>query len=347
MARNTSAYERHDELRSFAVPCRRKGWIAILTSAVPYLALFIAAYLTLGVSVPLTVVLELLSAAFLVRAFVVFHDCTHGSLLPTMGENTVVGTALGLLLVTPFYGWRHEHAVHHATAGDLDRRGIGDVTTMTVNEYHQAPFYARIGYRMFRNPLVMFGLGPIFAMIIAPRVVPKGSTPRVRNSILMTNVAVTVIIGGLCLLMGWRDFLLVWGAPALVAGAAGVWLFYVQHQFEDAYWKNGDDWSYTDAALRGSSYLKLPAILNFFSANIGLHHVHHLNPRIPSYNLQQAHAGCPVFASVPVLTVADGIRSVRLKLWDEDSGQLVTFEQARKRVAQRKAAAARPLAART
>lgn len=344
MAPKPSAYQRNDELMKFAVPSRRKGSLSILTSAVPYLALFAATYLTLGISLPLTVALELLSAGFLVRAFVIFHDCTHGSLLPTKRENTIAGTLLGLLVLAPFVRWRQDHIVHHAHAGDLDQRGTGDVMTMTVSEYHRAPLRQRVAYRLFRNPLVMFGLGPVMAMIVGPRRMPGNAKPAVRRSIHQTNAALAVIVGGLCVLMGWQDFLIVWAPAALLAGSAGIWLFYVQHQFEDAYWQNSDGWSYTDAALQGSSYLKLPAILNFFTANIGLHHVHHLNPRVPSYNLQKARAECAVFASVPVLTIADGMRSVRLKLWDEDSGQLVTWAQARTSHAGRRATS-KPLGA--
>jgi len=335
MAQKPSADPQYKELRKFAVPRRSQGWISILTSAVPYLGLLAITYLTLGTSLPLTIALEVLSGGFLVRTFVIFHDCTHGSLLPTKRENKLVGTVLGLLVLTPFISWRHEHAIHHATAGDLDRRGVGDVMTMTVEEYLHAPVHHRVGYRLFRNPLVMFGLGPVLAMVIAPRLVPSGARPRVRNSILATNVVLAALIGGLCLLLGWKSFLLAWAPAAMLAGSAGVFLFYVQHQFDDTYWRSAEEWSYTDAALQGSSYLKLPAILNFFSANIGLHHVHHLNARIPSYNLQQAHASCVLFESVPVLTVSDGIRCARLKLWDEDSQRLVTFAQARRSFATR------------
>jgi omega-6 fatty acid desaturase (delta-12 desaturase) len=175
----------------------------------------------------------------------------------------------------------------------------------------------------------MFGLGPVFAMIVGPRIVAPGARPRMRNSVLGTDAALIVLIGGMCWLIGWRDFLIIWAPAALIAGSAGIWLFYVQHQFEDAYWESGDDWTYADAALRGSSHLKLPKPLQFFTGNIGLHHVHHLNARIPNYNLQRAHDAYPVFAQVPTLSVWEGIKCVKLKLWDEPDGRLVTFRQAR------------------
>ncbi len=323
----------------------RSGLMQVATSLLPYLALSVISYLTLGVSVILTVALVFPIAGFLVRTFVVFHDCCHGSLLPTKRANARVGTLLGLFVLTPFLQWRHEHAVHHATSGDLDRRGIGDVETMTVDEYHSKPWAVRLGYRLFRNPLIMFGLGPIFAMIIVPRVVPRGARPRIRKSVLATDAVLAVIIGLLCWLIGWQDFLVVWAPGAMLAGSAGIFLFYVQHQFEDAYWQRGENWSYSEAALRGSTYLKLPRVLQFFTANIGLHHVHHLNAKIPNYHLQRAHESHPVFSEVPTIGISDGVRAVRLKLWDEQSGKLVTFAQAR-RCMSRAAATAAPVDAR-
>jgi omega-6 fatty acid desaturase (delta-12 desaturase) len=268
------------------------------------------------------------AAGFLVRVFVAFHDCAHGSLFPSRRANARVGTVLGLFVLSPFRRWRHDHAVHHATSGDLDRRGVGDIVTLTVAEYHARSRGERVVYRLMRNPLVMFGLGPVFAMIIGPRVVARGARPRMRNSVLGTDAALVAVVGTLCWLIGWRDFLIVWAPAALLAGSVGIWLFYVQHQFEDAYWQNGADWSYSDAAMRGSSYLKLPKLLQFFTGNIGLHHVHHLNSRIPNYNLQHAHDANPMFSGVPTLSLWDGLRAVKFKLWDEEAGRLVTFAQA-------------------
>ena len=294
----------------------------------PYIALCGLMYLSLGLSPVLTVALAIPAAGFLVRVFVAFHDCAHGSLFPSRRANARVGTVLGLFVLSPFRRWRHDHAVHHATSGDLDRRGVGDIVTLTVTEYHARSRKGRLAYRLIRNPLVMFGLGPVFAMIVGPRIVARDARPRMRNSVLGTDAALVVVVGALCWLIGWRDFLIVWAPAALLAGSVGIWLFYVQHQFEDAYWQDGANWSYADAAMRGSSYLKLPKLLQFFTGNIGLHHVHHLNSRIPNYNLQRAHDSNPIFASVPTLTFWDGLRAVKFKLWDEDAGRLVTFAQA-------------------
>jgi omega-6 fatty acid desaturase (delta-12 desaturase) len=316
-------------LAPYARPRLGRSLLDVATSALPYLALSLLMYLALDVSYLLVLAIAVPAAGFLVRAYIVFHDCTHGSFLPGKRANAWLGRALGLLVFSPFQSWRHNHAVHHATAGDLDRRGVGDVPTLTVAEYRARSWRGRVGYRLFRSPLVMFGLGPTFAMLLLPRIPSRSMRPRMRRSVIGTNVAVVAMVGSLCWLIGWRDYLLVQAPTLLMAGAAGVWLFYVQHQFEDAYWESSDDWTYADAALRGSSHLRLPKVLQFFSGNIGLHHVHHLNARIPNYNLQRAHDENPIFHDVPTLSLWDGLRSVRLKLWDPERNRLVTFKEAR------------------
>jgi omega-6 fatty acid desaturase (delta-12 desaturase) len=285
-------------------------------------------YFAFSTSWLLTVALAPVAAGFLVRTFVVFHDCAHGSLLPSKRANRHVGRLLGLFVMSPFGRWRHDHAIHHATSGDLARRGVGDLPTLTVSEYRRRSSRGRLAYRLIRNPLVMFGLGPLVAMVIGPRVPTPSQRPRFRRSVISTDIALFAIVGGLCWLLGWRSFLLVWAPPASLAGSIGIWLFYVQHQFEDAYWQSPSSWSYAEAALRGSSYLRLPKVLQFFSGNIGLHHVHHLNARIPNYNLQRAHDENPFLHEVPTLSLTDALQTVRLKLWDEERRKLVTFAQA-------------------
>jgi omega-6 fatty acid desaturase (delta-12 desaturase) len=318
-----------DKLVAYAKPRPLRSLADLLTSAVPYLALSALIYAAIEVSPLLALALALPAAAFLLRTYIVFHDCAHGSFLSSRRANAWLGTGLGLLVFSPFVRWRHDHAVHHATSGDLDRRGVGDLPTLTVAEYGARCRRGRIGYRLLRNPLVMFGIGPVFAMVVGPRIVARNARPRMRRSVIGTDLALATIVAALCWLIGWRDFLLVWAPGALLAGAAGIWLFYVQHQFEHAYWQRSEGWSYTDAALRGSSYLKLPQPLQFITGNIGLHHVHHMSARIPNYNLQRAHDENPIFHEVPTLSLWDGLRAVRLKLWDERSGRLVTFAQAR------------------
>ena len=313
----------------YAVPNLRRSIAGLLTSVVPYLALLVAMYESLQVSYVLTLAIGVLAAGFLLRTYIVFHDCAHGSYLPSKRANIWLGSALGVLVFAPFHNWRHNHAVHHATASDLDRRGQGDVPTLTVAEYHAKPWRGRLGYRLFRNPVVMFGLGPLFAMIIGPRIPPpRTARARIRRNAHLTNLALVVIVGVPVWLLGWRHYLLIQAPPALIAGSAGIWLFYVQHQFEDTFWERSGEWSYADAALRGSSYLKLPKVLQFFSGNIGLHHVHHLSARIPNYNLQAAHDNNPMFHNVPTITLWDGLRATRLKLWDEDARRLVGWKEA-------------------
>jgi omega-6 fatty acid desaturase (delta-12 desaturase) len=324
-----------EALAPYARPHLGRGLLGIATSAVPYLVLSAVMYWSTGVSYLLTLALAIPAAGFLVRTFIVFHDCTHGSFLRSKRLNAWLGTALGLLSFSTFASWRHKHAVHHATAGDLGRRGVGDVMTITVAEYQARSWRGRLAYRLFRNPVVMFGIGPIFTLILQPRVFARSERPRMKRSVIATDVALALLVGTLCWLVGWQTYLLVQVPTIMLAGAAGIWLFYVQHQFEDAYWESGEQWSYADAALRGSSYLKLPKVLQFFSGNIGLHHVHHLSARIPNYNLQRAHDENPIFHSVPTISLADGMRAVKLKLYDEARGRMVTFAQARRTTAPR------------
>jgi acyl-lipid omega-6 desaturase (Delta-12 desaturase) len=326
-SRPEGAYWR-DTLAPYARPRLGRSLIDLATAVLPYLLLSVAMYFSLGVSYFLVLALAIPASGFLVRTFILFHDCSHGSFMPSRKANLWLGTVLGLFVYSPFLRWRHDHAIHHATSGDLDRRGGGDVRTLTVGEYLALPGRGRLGYRLFRNPLVMFGVGPIVALLVGPRLVSRSARPRMRRSVIGTNIALAVLVGALCWLIGWRDYLLVQAPTVLLAGSAGIWLFYVQHQFEDAYWESTESWSYADAALRGSSYLRLPKLLQFFSGNIGLHHVHHLSARIPNYNLQRAHDENPIFHQVPTLSLRDGLHSVRLKLWDEERERMVTFAEA-------------------
>jgi acyl-lipid omega-6 desaturase (Delta-12 desaturase) len=317
-----------EQLAPFARPDSRRAALSLATSVLPYFALSAGLYVLLGRSL-LALLLAVPAAAFLVRSFIVFHDCSHGSFLPSRRANLWLGRATGLLIYAPFHRWRHDHAVHHANAGNLDERGVGDLHTLTVAEYEALGTKGRLGYRLMRNPVIMFGLGPIVAMIIGPRIVSKDARPRMRRSVLATDAALAVMAGLLVWLIGWRDYLLVIGLPALIAGSIGIWLFYVQHQFEDVYWDDAGSWSFTDSALRGSSYLRLPALLRFCTGNIGYHHIHHLNAQVPSYNLKRAHDRTPALQDVPTLSLIDGLRATRLKLYDEHSRRLVSFREAR------------------
>ena len=320
-----------DSIAPHEQPSLPRSLFDLATSVVPYLALTVTMYLSLSFSVWITLALAVPAAGFLLRTFIVFHDCAHGSFLSNRRANLWLGRFTGLLVFQPFGNWRHKHAVHHGTAGDLDRRGTGDVMTLTVEEYSSRSWKQRLGYRLFRNPAVMFGLGPIWSLMIGPRFWSRKMRRRQRRSVIATNLVLMVIVGAIMWFVGLQAWFLVQVPTAILAGTLGVWMFYVQHQFEDVYWESSERWSYAAAALRGSSYLKLPKVLQFFSGNIGLHHVHHLSARVPNYNLQRAHDEIAIFHDVPVLTFRDGLRSIRLKLIDSKSGRLLTWSEVKSR----------------
>jgi acyl-lipid omega-6 desaturase (Delta-12 desaturase) len=319
-----------DGLSRYARPNLGRTLLSLATSIVPFAILWVLMYFALQVSYLLVLVLAVPTAGFVLRTYILFHDCAHGSLLRGRRANARLGAVLGLIVFTPFARWRHDHALHHATAGDLDRRGSGDIHTLTVSEYNARSWRARLQYRLFRNPVVMFGLGSIYGMLLAPRWVHRSARRQIKRSVWGTNLALAIMIGGLCWLVGWRALVLIEAPLVLLAGAAGIWLFYVQHQFDSTYWQHSDEWSYTDAALRGSSHLRLPKVLQFFTGNIGLHHVHHLSTKIPNYNLQRAHNEGSVFRNVPAVSLWVALRAMRLKLWDEDGARLVSWKEHRR-----------------
>jgi acyl-lipid omega-6 desaturase (Delta-12 desaturase) len=321
-----------DSIAPHEQPSLPRSLFDLATSVAPYLALTVAMYVSLSFSVLLTIALAVPTAGFLLRTFIVFHDCAHGSFLSSRRANLWLGRFTGLLVFQPFGSWRHKHAVHHGTAGDLDRRGTGDVMTLTVEEYSSRPWKQRLGYRLFRNPVVMFGLGPIWSLMFGPRFWSRKMRPRQRRSVIETNMVLVVIVGTIVWFVGFQAWILVQVPTAILAGTLGVWMFYVQHQFEDVYWETSEHWSYAAAALRGSSYLRLPKVFQFFSGNIGLHHVHHLSAKVPNYNLQRAHDEIAIFHDVPVLTFRDGLRSIRLKLIDPKSGRLLTWNEVKSQV---------------
>jgi omega-6 fatty acid desaturase (delta-12 desaturase) len=294
-------------------------------SVLPYLALWAVMIYTWNISYWLTLPLIVLAAGFLVRVFIIFHDCGHGAFFKSQRANDVVGVITGVLTFTPYYHWRHHHALHHATAGNLDRRGIGDVWTMTVAEYQAASRWRRFAYRFFRFPLVTFLIGPIFMFVIAQRFPTEPAGRREKLSVHATNLALAGIVALAVFAIGWRAYLAIQLPIMLVAGAAGVWLFYVQHQFDGTYWARQPNWDFAKAALQGSSLYKLPRVLQWFSGNIGFHHIHHLSPRIPNYFLQRCYEENPILQQVRPLTLLASLRSLRLHLWDEAQGQLVGF----------------------
>jgi acyl-lipid omega-6 desaturase (Delta-12 desaturase) len=289
-----------------------------------------AMHFTLGRASWVTVLLMLPAAGFLIRTFIIMHDCGHGSFLPWPRVNDAVGFVTGLLMLTPYAQWRREHALHHASSGDLDRRGVGDVTTLTVAEYLALPRWGRFKYRLFRNPAVLLGLGPLHMIVLQrfrARSVATGS--RQMWSVWMTNIAIAGLAATFLIAAGPKSLLLVYLPAYYLAAMMGVWLFYVQHQFEDAYWESRSNWDYATAAIEGSSYLRLPKVLQWFTGNIGLHHVHHLGPRIPNYRLQRAHDENALFHAAPVMTIGAGVRALRLALWDGQRHPLVRCKDVR------------------
>jgi omega-6 fatty acid desaturase (delta-12 desaturase) len=261
--------------------------------------------------------------------FIIFHDCGHGSFFPSRKANDVLGFIMGVLTFTPYRQWTREHAMHHATSGDLDRRGTGDVWTMTVQEYLESSRWKRFAYRLARNPLILFGLGPFFVFVIKHRFPGPESGPRERRSVLWTNAAMLLVAIGMSLVVGVKAYVALQLIMVLVAGSAGMWLFYVQHQFEDTHWQRAKEWDYETAALKGSSFYKLPKVLQWFSGNIGYHHIHHLSPSIPNYRLAKCHRSEPLFQTVKPVTLFSSLKSLTFRLWDEQRQKLVGYRALR------------------
>ena len=297
----------------------------LTNSLIPYAALWCLMYLGLQVSWWLAVPLAVLAAGFLVRLFIIFHDCGHGSFFPSRKANDTLGFITGVLTFTPYFHWRWEHALHHASSGDLDRRGTGDVWTLTVQEYLQASRWKRFAYRLARNPVVLFGLAPLFMFLIKQRFPAAKAPRRERHSVAWTNLALVGVAAGMSWIFGLKAYLLLQGLVMMVAGAAGIWLFYVQHQFEGVYWERNEEWDYATAALKGSSFYKLPKVLQWFSGNIGFHHIHHLSPRIPNYRLEKCHRAEPLFQTVKQVTLLGSLKSLTFRLWDEQRQRLVGY----------------------
>jgi len=302
----------------------RASW-QIVNTLVPYALLWYLMHLCLPISWWLVVPLAILAGAFLVRVFIIFHDCGHGSYFKSPVANDLVGFLSGILTFTPYYHWRWEHAIHHSSAGHLDKRGTGDVWTMTVQEYLESSRWKRFSYRLARNPVILFVIAPIFLFLIRQRLPASKASQRERHSVYMMNLAILGMAIGLSLIFGVWNYLIIQLIILMVAGGAGVWLFYVQHQFEGVYWERGKDWSYVAAALQGSSFYKLPRILQWFSGNIGFHHIHHLSPRIPNYNLEKCHQADPLFQQVKPITFLSSFKSFNYRLWDEPQKQLVGY----------------------
>jgi acyl-lipid omega-6 desaturase (Delta-12 desaturase) len=309
----------------YQTPDALRSWWQVMNSLVPYFLLWYLMVRSLEISYWLTLLLAIPAAGFMMRTFIIFHDCGHGSFFKSKRANDTLGIITGILTFTPYYRWRRDHAVHHATAGDLDRRGVGDIWTLTVKEYRELPAWKKLVYRVVRSPLLMFTIGAPMVFLVNHRLTTKSAGKRERYSVYWTNLALAGIILLLSAVIGFKSVLLV-QLPIVVLGTSvGVWLFYVQHQFEGVYWERHERWDYLSAALQGASYYKLPKVLQWFTGNIGFHHVHHLSPRIPNYYLERCHKAHALFQQIKPLTLWGSMRSLSLRLWDEDRHQLVGF----------------------
>ncbi|MBR3216686.1 MAG: fatty acid desaturase [Exiguobacterium sp.] len=301
----------------------------MINTILPFLVSWFLAYQLLSVSIFLTLPFTLIAAGFVVRMFIIFHDCTHGSFFKNRKANAIVGTITGVLTLFPYEKWKREHAIHHASSGNLDKRGVGDIWVMTIEEYIEASKWTRLKYRLYRHPLVMFGLGPLWLILVTSRFNRKDARKKERQNTYLINISLVVLYSVLIYLIGWQAFLIVQGATMFIAGVLGIWLFYVQHTFEDSYFEDEQEWDYVKAAIEGSSYYELPKVLQWVTGNIGFHHVHHLSPRVPNYHLEKAHTSTPPLQRATTIGLFSSLKSLRYKLYDANNKTFVTFREVR------------------
>jgi omega-6 fatty acid desaturase (delta-12 desaturase) len=317
----------YPELKTFRGPDRLKATRQLMNTIVPYFCLWylMVRSIQLGYSYILTLILALPAAAFLVRIFILFHDCVHGSFFRSKNANTFFGYFLGVLVFTSFEDWRFIHLRHHGTYANLDSRGFGDIWTMTLKEYESSSTMKRLQYRLYRNPIVLIVLGALFNFLLNNRLPDVRVKRKERMGVIFTNLLIVAVALAAARIIGWRAYLLIQLPVLWLAGGAGIWLFYVQHQFEGGYWARKSEWEPLRAAMEGSSFYKLPAVLRWFSGNIGYHHVHHLNPMIPNYHLKRCYDAVPALQAKAPLTIIKSLSCYRLKLWDEDLQKMVAF----------------------
>jgi acyl-lipid omega-6 desaturase (Delta-12 desaturase) len=318
-------------LAGYKEPSRGRSAFELAVTFIPFAALWATAVAAVHFGFWWGLVLIVPAAAFLVRLFMIQHDCGHGSFFAHRRTDDWIGRAIGVLTLTPYDYWRRAHAMHHASAGNLDERGVGDITTLTVAEYQALSVWGKLKYRLYRNPAVMFGIGPAWLFLFQHRLpfgmMRSGAMPWV--STMATNLSVVILAALLIWLVGFGPFLLVHLPTVVLASAAGVWLFYVQHQFEDTHWSRKPEWEFQNAALHGSSHYDLPRVLHWLTGNIGIHHVHHLSSRIPYYRLPEVLKDHPELHDVGRITIMDSLRCVKLVLWDEGGNRLISFREAR------------------
>jgi omega-6 fatty acid desaturase (delta-12 desaturase) len=319
-------------LAPYRTPTFHNALVQLGTSVLGFAASWGAALWALSVSYWLTLACAVIAAGFVLRLFMIQHDCGHGAFFPSHRLNDLVGAVIGIFTLVPYTYWRKTHAIHHKTSGDLDYRTFGDIKTLTVREYQALSWRRRLLYRFYRHPLILLGLGPVYQFVLKHRLpldIPR-SWGREWFSVFYTNLGILAMLAIAWNTIGLERFLLVQAPITIISGSFGVFLFYVQHQFEDTYWREHPDWDFHAAGLQGSSYLVLPRILQWFTANIGLHHIHHVNSRVPNYRLPKVYAEQPIFRHVTRITLWDGVKTLRLALWDEVSQKLISFRRARR-----------------
>jgi acyl-lipid omega-6 desaturase (Delta-12 desaturase) len=305
---------------------KRSIW-QICNSLIPYIIMWYLMYRSLEYSYMFTLLLSIIASGFLVRIFIIFHDCGHRSFFVSKKANKTVGMIMGIIAFTPFLKWHHQHWIHHSTSGNLDKRGIGDVWTMTVDEYKRSSRGTRFLYRAFRNPLLMFTIGPLLMIFYQNRISTKSMTWLEKQNVYLTNGILLLSAVLISLLIGIKAYLLIQLPILLIAHSMGLWLFYIQHQFDDVYWERENKWDYKVSAIKGSSYLKLPVLLQWFTGNIGFHHVHHLSARIPNYNLEKCHRENELFRDIKPIVLFKTFKSLTLGLWDEANRKMISFRQ--------------------
>lgn len=306
-----------------------KSWWQVINSVVPYLLLWAAMIWSLNYSYWLTLLLSVFAAGFLVRIFIIFHDCGHGSFFKSQRLNRIVGIITGLMAFTPYHKWHHDHKEHHATVGNLDKRGTGDVKTLTIEEFLARSKWNRFKYRLYRHPIFLFGIAPFLVFVLQNRLSKKYMNRKEHLYLHLTNLALISIIALSMWAIGWKAYLLIQLPVIYIAAVNGVWLFYIQHQYENVVWTRSKAWNYKNIALEGSSYFKLPIVLQWFTGNIGFHHIHHLSPRIPNYKLPKCFKENPMFQEVKPITFISSLRSLKLRLWDEKRNKMVGFKALR------------------
>jgi len=318
-------------VRPYAVADHAKSWWQFSSSVIGFISTWYLAFLSLEVSYFLTIALGLLTAGFSVRLFIIMHDCGHGNFFKSKKMRTIIGHICGIFTITPYAQWTKSHGIHHSTSGNLDKRGIGDMLTHTTQEYEKLNWFDRLYYHCYRNPIFTFFLGPIYIFVVEYRTASKIDGPKEKNSVHLTNLALFCIILALSFAIGFKNFLLVQLPITMLACGIGSWLFYMQHQYEDPYWEREENWDFFDAAILGSSFYKLPKLLQYFSGNIGYHHIHHLSHMIPNYNLEKCMRENSLFQTPKTITFKDSIKCAFLNIYDEFEKELISFGQYRKR----------------